>query len=231
VTEPERLARDGIDKTREISMMTKTRMWRRAGLACVLSGVAIVAVVRGAAARSYTIDANRSRATIEVGKSGVFSFAAGHTHEVIASSVTGTITVDISDPARASIHVTIDPAALKVTGKGESADDVPKVQETMAGPQVLDVQRYRTITFASTSVALKNQVGTTLDAMVTGQLTLHNVTRPITVPVTVRLEGNSLTASGRFPVKQTDYGMKPVSVGGVVSVKDVVNVSFTIVGR
>ena len=212
-------------------MMTKMRMWRRAGLACVLCGVAIVAVVRGAAARSSTIDASRSRATIEVGKSGVFSFAAGHTHEVIASSVTGTITVDISDPARASIHVTIDPAALKVTGKGESADDVPKVQETMAGPQVLDVQRYRTIAFASTSVALKNQVGTTLDAMVTGQLTLHNVTRPITVPVTVRVEGNTLTATGRFPVKQTDYGMKPVSVGGVVSVKDAVNVSFTIVGR
>jgi polyisoprenoid-binding protein YceI len=206
-------------------------MWRRAGLACVLSGVAIVAVVRGAAARSYTIDASRSRATIEVGKSGVFSFAAGHTHEVIASSVTGTITADISDLARASVHVTIDAAVLKVTGKGESADDVPKVQETMAGPQVLDVQRYRTITFASTSVAVKNQAGTTLDVLVTGQLTLHNVTRPITVPITVRLEGNTLTATGRFPVKQTDYGIKPVSVGGVVSVKDAVNVSFTIVGR
>lgn len=212
-------------------MMTETTKWRRAGLVCVLSGVAVVAVVRGAAARSYTIDASRSRATIEVGKSGVFSFAAGHTHEVIASSVTGTITVDISEPARASVHVSIDAAALKVTGKGESADDVPKVQETMAGPQVLDVQRYRTITFASTSVALNNQAGTTLDVMVTGQLTLHNVTRPITVPITVRLEGNTLTATGRFPVKQTDYGMKPVSVGGVVSVKDAVNVSFTIVGR
>ena len=67
--------------------------------------------------------------------------------------------------------------------------------------------------------------------MVTGQLTLHDVTRSITVPVTVRREGNTLTATGRFPVKQTEYGMKPVSVGGVVSVKDAVNVSFTIAGR
>jgi len=67
--------------------------------------------------------------------------------------------------------------------------------------------------------------------MVTGQLTLRNVTRSIAVPVTVRMEGNTLTATGRFPVKQTDYGIKPVSVAGLVSVKDTLNVSFTIVGR
>ena len=168
---------------------------------------------------------------IEVGKSGVFSFAAGHTHEVMAPAIAGTITVDTDDPARSNVRVTIDASALKVTGKGESSSDVPKVQETMLGAQVLDVQRYPKITFASTSVAVKTQTAATLDALVTGQLTLHNVTRSIVVPVTVRREGNTLTATGRFPVKQTEYGIKPVSVGGVVSVKDVVNVSFTIGGR
>jgi hypothetical protein len=49
--------------------------------------------------------------------------------------------------------------------------------------------------------------------------------------VAARMEGQTLIATGRFPVKQSDYGMKPVSVGGVVSVKDTVNVSFTIVGH
>lgn len=208
--------------------MTNTTTSLRAVLMCVVSGVAIVG---GAAARSYTIDSSRSIATIEVGKSGVLSFAAGHTHEVIAPSITGTIVVDISDPAHSNVNVTIDASALKVTGKGEPADDVSKVQETMSGPQVLDVQRYPKITFASTSVAFKDHTGATLDAMVTGQLTLHNVTRSVTLPVTVRLEGNTLVATGRFPVKQTEYGIKPVSVGGVVSVKDAVNVSFTVVGR
>lgn len=211
--------------------MTNRTASGRAVLTCVVSGVAIAAIVNGAAARSYTIDSNRSSATIEIGKSGVLSFAAGHTHEVIAPSITGTIAVDITDPTQSNIRVTIDASALKVTGKGESAADVPKVQETMSGTQVLDVQRYPQITFASTSVAVKNRTGPTLDAMVTGQLTLHNVTRSISVPVTVRLEGDTLTATGRFSVKQSDYGIKPVSVGGVVSVKDAVNVSFTIVSR
>jgi polyisoprenoid-binding protein YceI len=206
------------------------RNWQ-AALTCVVYGFAVVATVRGAASRSYTIDPSQSSATIEVGKAGALSFAAGHTHEVIAPAITGTITVDTDDPTRSNVRLTIDASALKVSGKGESADDVPKVQATMLGAQVLDAQRYPKITFESTSIAVKTQTTAILAAMVTGQLTLHNVTRSITVPVTVRREGNTLTATGRFPVKQTEYGIKPVSVGGVVSVKDAVNVSFTIAGR
>jgi polyisoprenoid-binding protein YceI len=204
---------------------------QRAALTMLVAGVAVGAVVRGAAARPYTIDARRSSATIEVGKSGAFSFAAGHTHEVLAPAMTGTIAVDVDDPAHSSVRVVIDASALKVTGKGESASDVPKVQETMAGAQVLDVQRHPTIAFASTSVALKTHTGATLDVVVTGQLTIRGVAHEIAVPVSVRMEGRTLTATGRFPVKQTEYGMKPVSVGGVVSVKDIVNISFTIVGH
>jgi polyisoprenoid-binding protein YceI len=206
------------------------RNWQ-AALTCAVYGFAIVATVLGAPSRSYTIDSSQSSATIQVGKAGAFSFAAGHTHEVIVPTIAGTITVDTDDPARSNVRLTIDASVLKVSGKGESADDVPKVQATMLGAQVLDVQRYPKITFASTSIVIKTQTTAILDAMVTGQLTLHNVTRSITVPVTVRREGNTLTATGRFPVKQTEYGIKPVSVGGVVSVKDAVNVGFTIAGR
>jgi polyisoprenoid-binding protein YceI len=184
-----------------------------------------------AAGRTYTIDASRSHATIDVGKSGAFSFAAGHTHEVAVSAIAGTMTVDLEDPSRSSVHLTIDASALKVTGKGESANDVPKVQETMLGPQVLDVQRFPTITFTSTGVAAKTKTAESLDASVTGDFTLHGVTHAVTVPVAVRVEGGTLTASGRMAVKQTDYGMKPVSIGGVVSVKDTVNITFALVGR
>src|SRR5580765_1916573 len=99
----------------------------------LVCAIGVAAIARGAAPRTYTIDASRSSATIAVGKSGALSFAAGHTHEVVAPTIAGTMTVDADDPARSSVHVTIDAAALKVTGKGESASDVPKVQQTMAG--------------------------------------------------------------------------------------------------
>jgi polyisoprenoid-binding protein YceI len=203
----------------------------RSVLTAVLWGMAAAAILRGAPEQTYTIDAGRSRATIEVGKSGALSFAAGHTHEVVASGIAGTITVDPADPARSTGRVTIDASALKVSGKGEPADDVPKVQETMAGPQVLDVEHYPTITFVITSIAIKTNQETSLDGVVTGRLTLRDVTRSITVPVAARLEGQTLIATGHFALKQTDYGIKPVSVGGVVSVKDALNISFDIVAR
>jgi polyisoprenoid-binding protein YceI len=193
-------------------------------------GIGVAAMAWGAA-RTYTIDPARSTATIAVGKSGALSFAAGHTHEVVAPAIAGTMTVDVDDPARSTVQVTIDAAKLTVTGKGESASDVPKVQQTMAGAEVLDVQHHPTITFTSTSMAIKGRTVTSLDATVTGDLTIRGVTRAVAVPVSVQLGAATLTATGRLAVKQTDYGIKPVSVGGVVSVKDALNISFTIVGR
>lgn len=189
------------------------------------------AIIRGAAARSFTVDQAQSHATIDVGKSGVLSFAAGHTHEVLAPVIAGAITVDPANPSRSTVRVQIDASALKVTGKGESAGDVPKVQQAMASDQVLNVRRYPTIVFESRAVAVKGAPGATLGLIITGDLTLHGVARPLSVPVSVRIDESTLTATGHFSLKQTDYGIKPVSVGGVVSVKDTVEISFTIVGR
>ena len=101
----------------------------------------------------------------------------------------------------------------------------------MAGAQVLDVRSFPTITFASTSIAVKGRTATTLETIVSGQLTIRNKAHPISVPVTVHLDGQTLSATGRFPVKQSEFGIKPVSVAGVVSVKDTVNVSFAIEAR
>ena len=204
---------------------------RTIGPIFLICGIAIAAVALNATPQTYAIDPARSRATIAVGKAGIFSFAAGHTHEVIAPSITGHMTVDPADPSRSMVRVTIDASALKVTGKGEPPDDVPRVQQTMASEQVLDVRRYPTIDFDSTSISVKNPGTTKLDLIINGRLTLHTVTRSVSVPVMVQIEPHELTSTGSFSLKQTDYGIKPVSVGGVVSVKDTVNINFIIVGR
>jgi polyisoprenoid-binding protein YceI len=129
------------------------------------------------------------------------------------------------------VRVEIDATALKVTGKGDPPKDVPEVQRVMSSDKVLDVERYPTILFQSTNVSVESRTDTTVNLLVTGTLALHNVIRSLSVPVHVELAADTLTASGRFPVKQTDYGIKPVSVGGVVAVKDAVDISFTIVAR
>ena len=183
------------------------------------------------ATRSFRIDPARSHATIVVGKAGALSFAAGHIHEVAVPAVNGTVTVDSDDMARSTVRLEIDARSLKVTGKGEPAKDVPEVQRVMLSDKVLDVARYPKILFQSTSVKVERRTGATFDLIVAGTLTLHNVARPISVPIHAGLEADALTASGRFEVKQTDHGIKPVSVGGVVNVKDALDITFAIVAR
>jgi polyisoprenoid-binding protein YceI len=185
--------------------------------------------LRAAGPRTFTVDADRSRAVIDVGKSGAFSFA-GHTHEVEAPLKDGLVHLDPDAPAKADVTLTFNAAALRVTGKGESASDVPKVQETMLGDMVLDAKKFSTIVFESTAVTAKG-AAPALDLTIAGRMTIHGVTKPVTAPVSVKIDGASLTATGKFTIKQTDFGIKPVSVGGVVKVKDELAISFTIVAR
>jgi polyisoprenoid-binding protein YceI len=197
-------------------------------LGVVLSGSLSLAVF-AAGPRTFTVEPDQSHALIEVGKSGAFSFA-GHTHEVEAPLTSGVVHLDADDPSRDDVRLEFNAAAMRVTGKGESASDVPKVTATMLSDAVLDVTRYPAITFESTSVTGKGSAAA-LDLSVTGRLSIHGKTQTVTTPVSVKLAGSQLTASGKFVVKQTDYGITPVSVGGVVKVRNELNITFTISAR
>ncbi len=192
--------------------------------------LALGAAPIGAEQRIYAVDAAASAVTIHVGKAGLFKFA-GHEHEVAAKQVSGEIVGDAADLARASVGLAFDAAALQVSGKGEPADDVPKVQAKMVGAELLDVARFPSIVFRSTSVSGKAVAPGSYDLTVQGNLTLHGATRPLTVAVHVEIKGDTLTASGKAELKHTDFGLAPVSVAGVVKVKNEIGVAFTIVAR
>jgi polyisoprenoid-binding protein YceI len=191
-------------------------------------------VLAGAAAPASTVselDAARSKVIVEVGKAGAFSFVAGHSHKV-AGPIRGTLAVDPEHPENATATFEIRTADLKVLQDGEPPDDVPQVQEAMASERVLDVRRYPTVTFQSRGVRVRERDGDSLELTITGDLTLHGNTRSIDVPVHAELASNTMTARGSFSVKQTDYGIKPVSVaGGTVRVKDELKISFTVLAE
>ena len=197
-------------------------------VACAAVVVVVAAGSRGLdGATEYRVEPSKSSLRIEVGKGGAFGFVAGHTHEV-EGSIQGTVAADARDLPRASIRLEIQTARLRVTGKGEPPDDVPKVQERMLGDDVLAVARYPAITFRSTSIAVAGRSESEIELRVTGELTIHGQTKSITVPVRARLDARSLTATGTFSVKQSDFGIKPISVGGVVNVKDALSIHFTV---
>jgi polyisoprenoid-binding protein YceI len=197
------------------------------GLAIVAIAVAGALVLRAAGPRTFNVQPEQSRALIDVGKGGAFSFA-GHTHEVEAPITSGIVHLDADNPSHDDVRLEFNAAAMRVTGKGESADDVPKVTQAMMSEMVLDVTRYPVIKFESTSVAAKGS-GAALDLSITGRLTIRGKTQVVTTPVSVKVAGDRLTAAGKFVIKQTDFGITPISVGGVVKVKNELNITFTIV--
>lgn len=175
-----------------------------------------------------TIDRAASQVTIHVGKAGLFRFA-GHTHEVIAQDVRGTVSLDRTNPARSSVRLEIVTASLVVTGRGEPTEDVPEVQRVMLSEQVLDVERFPTIVFASREVGVAHADAESLQLAIAGDLTLHGVTRAQNVRAAVELGPEGLTATGRLTIEQTDFGIEPVrAAAGTVKVKNELDITFAL---
>jgi len=206
-------------------------MARARVLLLLLAAASAAASPASAAEQGYTVTSEGSAVRIHVGKSGMFGFA-GHEHEVIAR-VEGTVVADPAELARSSVSLSFDAKSVQVIpSPDEPAKDVPKVQAVMAGPDVLDVSRFPSITFRSHAVSGKEVSPGVYEAQVQGDLSLHGVSRSLTLPLRVEVKDGTLTATGKTVLRHSDFGMKPVSAGGgTVKVKNEIGVDFKIVAR
>lgn len=199
-------------------------------IAAAALALAVPGIAAPAAEVMYIVDAARSSVVIHVGRSGVFSFA-GHTHTVVAPALQGHVAAVEGDLSRSTVRLSFETARLTVLERGEPAGDAPKVQEAMLGPKVLDAARFPAITFESTAVAGTRSGPGAYQLTVRGSLTLHGVTRPVTLPLAVEVGADGLNATGQMTLRQTDHGIDPVSIGGVVKVKNELVIEYTIVAR
>jgi len=169
-----------------------------------------------ARAQQHAIDVQKSKLTVRVFKSGLFS-AFAHDHEIAAPILRGT--AETSD--HASVGLEVDARALQVMDPDTSEKDRSEIQKTMLGPEVLDSERFHEIAFQSTVVE-ENGTGRWV---VHGNLTLHGQSQPVTVDVLN--EAGHYT--GHATIKQTNFGIKPVRIaGGTVKVKDEVRIEFDV---
>jgi polyisoprenoid-binding protein YceI len=204
------------------------QVMRRVLVGALMAIVVFPSIDVPTATHTYRVDPAASRVTIHVGKAGAFSFVAGHTHEVIGPVQDGSVDVDLDTPSRSHVRLVIATPALSVSPAGEPEGDAPKVQDAMMSEKVLDAAHHPQVTFDSTGVTLNSRRGTMLDLVVIGQLTIRDVSRLVTVPVLADVSDGALTATGRFSIKQSAFGIKPISVGGVVTVKDTLGIDFSI---
>jgi polyisoprenoid-binding protein YceI len=169
-----------------------------------------------AASETREIDSQHSTMTVRVYKSGFLS-AFGHNHEIQAPIQSG----QVKESGDASVELHIDARKLRVLDTDVSTDTRSKIQETMLGPQVLDADHFPEIFFQSARLEPKGPN----HWVVHGKLALHGQERPIAVEVTLK-DGSY---RGSAALKQTDFGITPVTVaGGTVKVKDEIKIEFDI---
>ncbi len=78
---------------------------------------------------------------------------------------------------------------------------------------------------------LKSFSGTSAARMAEGDLVLHGVTVPVSIPVTLKRDGAMLTISGAITVDTTKFGLPQFRKFGMLSVDPEVNVKFSVTGK
>ena len=175
----------------------------------VLSAAAFPLLASGLAqASEWDIDGSHTTAQFAV-KHLMISTVKG-----TFDKVGGTVSLDEKDITKSKVDVNIDPASIDTRE--------PKRDGHLKSPDFFDVAKYPTLTFKSTKVekAGKNKL------KVTGDLTMHGVTKPITLAV----EGPSAETKTPFgttvravsltgKLNRKDWGLnwnKAIEAGGVV---------------
>jgi polyisoprenoid-binding protein YceI len=166
-----------------------------------------------AATSTWQIDPNHSAAQFAVRHLAISTVRGAFT------KVNGTIQLDDKDLSKSSVEVTID---------ADSVDTrVPNRDKDLRSDHFFDVQKYPTITFKSTKVE-QVEPG---KLKVTGDLTIHGVTKPVVLDVegpTAAVKdpwGNQrAAANATTKINRQDYGVKwnaTMDGGGVVVGDDV----------
>lgn len=117
------------------------------------------------------------------------------------SDVTGQISLDAKDLSKSSINASINMLSVNSSN--------PKRDEHIQKEAYLDTKKFSEMTFVSTKIEAKNAT----EGMVTGNFTLHGVTKSITFPFKVLGFGNDPWGGYRTgleahtTIKASDYGL------------------------
>ncbi|GJD54671.1 YceI family protein [Methylobacterium dankookense] len=118
-------------------------------------------------AGTYAVDPGHTQVGWRVSHMGFSNYAGGF------SEVSGTLDLQPKNPAAAKLSIRIPVASVATTNA--------KLTDELKSAQWLDAGQYPEMTFVSTKVAPAGKD----KATVTGDLTLHGVTKPVTLDVTL----------------------------------------------
>lgn len=185
--------------------------------------------------RVFEVDRQASEIRIVVLPAGTLA-RFGHPHVIGGAVVDGTVV--LAEPfSESGFSLRIDTQALEVdrpdwrANEGFdpelSASAIEGTRDNMRSGSLLNVAEYPEILIESISLS-----GPTWQPDVEVRIQLRGQSRELTVPIALIIEVDQLTATGRFSLRQSDFGIEPFSAaGGSLSVADEILIRFRIVAR
>ncbi len=92
----------------------------------------------------------------------------------------------------------------------------PKIQEHFNGAQWMDSDKFPKASFKGKITNLSDvnfKADGTYSATVSGNLTLHGVTKAVTAPATIVVSGKKISTTSNFSVAVADYGVNGPAIG------------------
>jgi polyisoprenoid-binding protein YceI len=181
---------------------------------------AYIHFVQGEAPAPLALRADVAASAPTVPIDGTWRVAAGsqagyRVHEMLAgqsttavgrtSQVSGSIVVAGNTVSAGSVTVDLDSVA---------SDETRRDNKFRTG--IMDTAEYPTATFTMTSPATLPSIpgaGQVISVPVTGDLTVHGVTRPVTVTLNASRSGSALNVQGSITVAFADYGVQAPNAG------------------
>lgn len=184
------------------------------------------------AGQRFRVDRARSRLRLIVYPEGTMAHL-GHPHVIGGPVIDGRIV--LAEPfqnSRLSLHIAVNdlsvdrPEWRAAEGFEPKVDDdaVAGTRGNMLSPERLDAATHPSIRIESVAVS-----GPRWQPDIEALVTLAGRTRQLTVPVALEIEADRLLATGRFVIRQSDFGIEPFrTAGGALRVSDAVLIRFRI---
>jgi predicted lipoprotein with Yx(FWY)xxD motif/polyisoprenoid-binding protein YceI len=175
---------------------------------------------------AYMIVPGESQVTYEVGETFLnqdnrFNVAVG-----VTDQVEGKIFLDPSNPLAAWIAlVKID--ISQFTSDSERRDNAVRTD-------FLQSAQFPLATFVPTQIEglpESYSPGDQVELSISGDLTIRDVTQPVTFQATIQGEEGNLTGQATTTILMSDYGFGPISILGILETEDEVNLTFNLIAR
>jgi hypothetical protein len=185
----------------------------------------------------FALDPQKSTIGIYVFRSGSAA-KLGHNHVFRAPQFSGFVHFPANSAADAQFDLAFRLDQLQIDNTPDRAtlgkafagvlppEEIAGLREHMLGDNNLQANRFPFVRIHSLQIS-----GEAPKFAARIQVEMHGQTREIWVPLTVEGLPNSVSVSGSFILRQTDFGVQPFSaIGGLLSVQDEVIIEFQLAG-